>query len=73
MAEPLLFTLKSLHDRTVEIIEEVNVSGVTAVITHKGRFVATIQPFPVGIESRLINEHLKANPEILDQSNVDPR
>lgn len=42
--QPVIRTLKQLHENTSSIIEMVNVENQIVLITHHGRFVGVIEP-----------------------------
>ncbi|WP_170317005.1 hypothetical protein [Acrocarpospora corrugata] len=52
--------MRDLNQRTAEVIQEINDSGIPAIITRHGRFVAMITPLlNKGLEGELIAQFLR--------------
>lgn len=59
-ADPRIFTMRELNQRTADVLKAINKSGEPAVITRHGRFVALITPLEGrNLEGRLVAAMLK--------------
>lgn len=53
----LVYTMRDLNQQTARIMDEIEKSGLPAVITRHGRFVAIISPLARGqVEARVLAE-----------------
>jgi antitoxin (DNA-binding transcriptional repressor) of toxin-antitoxin stability system len=60
MSDPLIFTLKQLHEDTAGVIQAIHETGQSAVITRMGRFLAVIRPITAEDEAKAISDCYKA-------------
>jgi prevent-host-death family protein len=66
-----IYTMRELNQRTAQVVEEVNQSGVPAIVTKHGRFVALIMPLQdAHIETMVLSEGPIA--QEVDRRAVDP-
>ena len=55
--QALVFTMRDLNQQTARILKEIEQAGKPAIITRRGRFIATITPIAPGqVESRVMPE-----------------